>query len=224
MYSEEKKQPIKYGYHKDIRYSLKTGDIVLFSGDKGIAPLIKFFTKSKWSHVGMVYKLGEDVFLWESTKIGKVVDSEVGKLVNGVQLPLLSDRVRTFSGNVAIRSISEGFEQDMLEKLSDFRQKVKGRPYEDNQLDLLLSVYDGIFIPEGFVLEASNDLSSFFCSELLAETYREVGLFFSQKPSSEYTPADFAENGKFSLNGRVFGKEKYVEWDDPTQEVALSTT
>ena len=216
MFSEEKEQPIKYGYHKEIRSSLKTGDIVLFSGDKGIAPLIKFFTRSIWSHVGMVYVRDGDVCLWESTKIGKVVDSEIGNIVNGVQLPLLSERIRTFPGNVAIRSISEGFEQDMLQKLSTFRERVKGRKYDGAPLTLLLSVYDGIFIPEGFVLEASNDLSSFFCSELIAETYREVGLFFSQQPASEYTPADFAEDGKFSLNGRTFGKETYVEWDDPT--------
>lgn len=215
MYSEEGKQSIFVDYHKDIRNELKTGDIVLFSGDKGIAPLIKLFTKSKWSHVGMVYIRDGDVCLWESTKIGKVIDTEKGKIVNGVQLPLLSERIRTFSGDVAIRKINKGFEQDMLQKLHDFRQKVKGRKYETRKLDLLLSVYDGIFIPEGFVPDASNDLSSFFCSELIAETYREIGLLLSPQSSSEYTPADFAMHGKVSLHEHELGEETLVKWDRP---------
>ncbi len=224
MYSEEKIQPKSFRYHKEIRSDLKTGDIVLFSGDKGIAPFIKLFTRSKWSHVGMVYLRDGDVCLWEATKIGKVVDSEKGKKINGVQLPLLSERIRRFSGEVAIRSISEGFDQDMLKKLFNFRQRVKGRKYEKRKLDLLLSVYDGIFIPEGFVPDASNDLSSFFCSELIAETYREVGLLLSPQPSSEYTPADFAENGKVNLYGRQVGKERMVTWDEPEKTIASITT
>ena len=201
--------------YEDIRSSLKTGDIVLFSGNKGIAPFIRLCTRSKWTHVGMVYKRGEDIFLWESTKIGKVVDSEMGKKINGVQLPLLSERIRRFPGEVAIRPISREIDEDMVRKLYDFRQKVKGKKYDNNTITLLMAAYDGIFIPEEFVPDASNDLSSFFCSELIAATYQKIGLIPSKPPPSEYTPADFSEHGKVKLmKGYELGKEKLVKWNN----------
>ncbi|MEZ5578085.1 MAG: hypothetical protein R3F40_00820 [Candidatus Competibacteraceae bacterium] len=42
--------------YQDILFLNLTGDILLFSGKGGISEGIKFFTLSKWSHVGMVYK------------------------------------------------------------------------------------------------------------------------------------------------------------------------
>lgn len=39
------------------RDKIKTGDIVLFSGEGRISTGIKWFTKSRWSHVGMVLNL-----------------------------------------------------------------------------------------------------------------------------------------------------------------------
>ena len=47
--------------YQDIRSQLKTGDILLFSGKGGISEGIKFFTLSKWSHVGMVYKFESEL-------------------------------------------------------------------------------------------------------------------------------------------------------------------
>ena len=44
--------PVKY---EDIRNTLKTGDLVFCSGNYLFSRLIQRFTKSLWSHVGMVY-------------------------------------------------------------------------------------------------------------------------------------------------------------------------
>lgn len=40
--------------YSDIRHNLCTGDIVLFSGAGMVSNVIKWATRSKWSHVGMV--------------------------------------------------------------------------------------------------------------------------------------------------------------------------
>ena len=197
--------------YDEYRACLKTGDIVLFGGNKGIGPLIKFLTRSDWSHVGMVVKDRNDILLWESMKFGKASDVEFNKEVKGVQMTLLSERIRKFSGKIAIRRLSIDFNEEMDGKLFEFRQKIKGRPYEKNHKDLLASALDFQFFKFD---DASEDLSSLFCSELIAETYQELGLLSSDLSSSEYTPADFAEKRNLKLNGCTLGKEVEVYWND----------
>jgi hypothetical protein len=68
----------------DIKNSLKTGDIVLFSGESEWSNIIKVATDSNWSHVGMIVKTNrlnnnsfirnendedENLYLWHSTDI-----------------------------------------------------------------------------------------------------------------------------------------------------------
>jgi len=52
-------------------------------------------------------------------------------------------------------------------------------------LELLKSAYDGPFGKN------EEDLSSLFCSELVAEAYQRLGLLTEGTPSNEFTPADF---------------------------------
>jgi hypothetical protein len=56
--------------YDSIRNTLKTGDVVIFSGKSAVSNFIKLFSGGKWSHVGMVLRLKElddAVLLWEST-------------------------------------------------------------------------------------------------------------------------------------------------------------
>ena len=68
----------------NIRPTLETGDIVLFSGKGGISTGIKWITNSKWSHVGMVLKLTQfdAVLIWESTTLSDIKDIESGKFLS----------------------------------------------------------------------------------------------------------------------------------------------
>ena len=95
----------------------------------------------------------------------------------------------------------------MLEDLMRFRKEVRGRPYEKSMVELLKSAYDG---PFGQNVE---DFSSIFCSELIAETYQQMGLLPGTKSANEYTPGDFASDAKDELNllkGAKLSKEVYL--------------
>ena len=98
------KKPTPYN---SIRSRLDTGDIVLFSGKGRISHGIKWLTNSRWSHVGMVVNLTEwnQIVLWESTTLSDLTDIETGKATKGVQMVFLSDRLRTYEGDVAIRRL-----------------------------------------------------------------------------------------------------------------------
>lgn len=188
--------------YDDIRSQLKTGDILLFSGKGGISEGIKFFTVSKWSHVGMVYRFDDprdakgSVFCWESTTLSNLEDADTGKLTKGVQRVELSERLeRCFAGGyeICVRPLSSPLTNDMIRKLNDFRHDVSGRPYEKDKIELLKAAYDGIFGAN------KEDLSSLFCSELVAEAYQRIGLLTEKTPSNEYTPKDFSSEKSISL-------------------------
>ena len=188
--------------YESIRSQLKTGDILLFSGKGGISEGIKFFTLSKWSHVGMVYRLDDSrdakssIFCWESTSLSNLRDADTGKLTKGVQRVELSERLeRCFASGyeISVRPLAKGLSDDMVRALNDFRHEVSGRPYEKDKIELLKAAYDGIFG------DNREDLSSLFCSELVAEAYQRMGLLTEKVPANEYTPKDFSSERVLTL-------------------------
>jgi hypothetical protein len=199
--------------YNEIRKKIKTGDIVLFSGKGGISHGIKLVTNSKWSHVGMVLRLPDSkaVFLWESTTLSNLKDAIDGKTKKGVQLVLLSERLRSYGGEVNVRHL-ENYQVTRKEymKLMGLREQARNRPYEKDRLELIKAAYDG---PLG---HNEEDLSSLFCSELVAEAYQRLGLLREPPnglPSNEYTPKDFSDRKGLVLEkGASLGKEKSISF------------
>ena len=187
--------------YEEIRAQLRTGDVVLFSGKSFFSKLIRFGTGSAWSHVGLVLKLPEYNFLtiYESTGKGSLKDVVSGKPQRGVQLVPMNDRVYSYKGKIAVRQL-EDIELDdwSIQSLMEVRKALRGRPYEKSVRNLLRAAWD--------TLSPRNveDLSSVFCSELVAECYQSLGLLPQDFPSSEYTPGDFsALKGLKLMQGRL---------------------
>ncbi len=194
----------------EVRGQLKTGDIVLFSGKGGISAGIKWATLSRWSHVGMIMNLEEYdiVTVWESTTLSSLTDLDTQIPRKGVQLVPLSARMDSYGGEIAIRQLQEvDLGPADVKKLMAFRKEVKGRKYEEDKIELIKAAYDG---PLG---RNAEDLSSLFCSELVAEAYQRLGLLDEEKPSNEYTPADFSEKTVLSLLRGRLGPEIFVKED-----------
>ncbi len=195
--------------YEQLRSKLKTGDLVLFSGKGGISDLIKLFSGGKWSHVGMIVVIPEfdnAVLLWESTTLSNVADVETSLKVKGVQLVPLSQRVKTYGGEVSVRQLSKPITDEMATSLAEARKALSRKPYERSECELLKAAWDG-FLGDS----KGEDLSSLFCSELIAEAYQAMELLPEHPaglPSNEYTPIDFSERRALKLlNGFSLGKE-----------------
>ncbi len=207
MAKKRRKAVITPRYDK-ARATLDTGDIVLFSGKGGISAGIKWFTVSRWSHVGMALRLADydTVLLWEATTLSNIADLESGRPLRGVQLVTLSERVKKYNGEIAVRHLAADRTAKMLKDLAALRLAVRGRPYEKNKLELIKAAYDG---PFG---QNEEDLSSLFCSELVAEAYQAMGLLPKTLASNELTPKDFSPAGKLPLQkGASLGKEILIK-------------
>lgn len=199
--------------YDDIRNSLKTGDIVLFSG-RGLASwLIQQATRSKWSHVGMVVRLPEYdmVLLWESTLLSGVADVEAKKILGGVQLTPLSARIASYQGDVAVRRLNVELTMEDIEAVHALRREIKGRPYERDPVQFWRSALD---VPgTQLAANAREDLSSVFCSEMVAAAFMRMKLLPDDAPSNEFTPRDFGTGNLVDmelLRGASLSVEQYV--------------
>jgi hypothetical protein len=180
--------------YADIRGTLDTGDIVLFSGKGGISDCIKLFSGSKWSHIGIVVKHVEldFIMLWESTTLCNVADAEDGTQKQGVQIVALSDRLNSYDGDVSVRKFLGQRTPAMLAALKQFRDESKNKAYEQSKLELIHSLLDWAICEEN-----NEDFSSFFCSELVAEALERMGIMNGKLPANEFIPRDFKNGNRF---------------------------
>ena len=233
--------PVKTEKYDQIRSTLKTGDIVLFSSGVICMKIWKRLTGSRWTHVGIVVyeKKFKQMLLWESVMSAGLCDVDTYENKKGVQSVLLRQKVRGYKGEVAIRrlTVAEKKRKKMRKNLREFRKEVRNRDYEKFRTQILKAFCDefskgkyqkkerNIFlrffsaiVEEKWGLRKENieDLSSIFCSELIAEAYQRMGLLKKKppkkaeesgrlkklykdivfhkkaKPSNEYTPDDFS--------------------------------
>ena len=145
------------------------------------------------------------VLLWESTTLSNIADVESGKERKGVQIVPLSERIKKYDGEISVRMLDQKPTPEMHKELSLLREEVKGRPYEKSKIELFKAAYDGPFGRN------NEDLSSLFCSELVAEAYQRMGLLSEDKASNEYTPKDFSDAEKLKLLKGELSKEILIK-------------
>ena len=193
--------------YADVRDDLKTGDLVLFSGSSFFSSVIKWAVGGNWSHVGVVVRLAQfpgRLLLWESTTLADLPDVETGTKQAGVQLVYLSERLAGYDGKFKLRPLDKPVTPEMAAALDRKRLELRGRPYEQEKLDLINAAFDG-----WFGQSKGERLTSLFCSELVAEAYQAMGLLPEPPhgpPSNEYTPRDFARRGAKLLGGYALGR------------------
>ncbi len=195
-------------YNESLRAALRTGDLVLFSGKGGASAGIKWATFSRWSHVGMIVVLPEYdlVTVWESSTIATLPDIDTNAPNKGVQLVPLSGRLEQYDGEIAVRQLQDvEFSQENIRSLMQLRRELAGRKYEEEKLQLICAAWDHAFGRN------TEDLSSLFCSELVAEAYQRLGLLDEDKPSNEYVPADFSDRRELKLLRGRLGPEIFLK-------------
>ncbi len=177
--------------YSDLRGDIDSFDILLFEGTGFISRAIQVLTDSPYSHVALAMRLDQwdQVLCFESTTLSSVPDLQTGAKVKGVQLVQLSDRLRSYDGNVYFRKIHGPRSPTMKRAGANVMRDFQGVPYEENQLELLSSALD-----KTGLLTNQPDASSVFCSEIATIMHRRVGIQRStMDPPNESTPADYAK-------------------------------
>jgi hypothetical protein len=142
--------------------------------------------------------------LWEATLDTDLPDVMTHQVKAGVKLYLLELWITYYAGETAIRPLQVERTESMRAALLAFYEEAHGRPYEQKRLQLLRA---------GCRRNRTKDLSSFFCSELVAEAYQRMGLLPPKPPSNDYTPRDFSSERNTPLPlllGATLGPEVLV--------------
>ena len=180
-----------------LKRDLKTGDIILFSGKSLISRMIRLFTFSRWSHIGLVIRdrRTDELLLWEATTDNIVDDYELGPRKRCVQLVKLEEKIRHYRGVVAVRHL-RGVEIDlqMQSELDNLVKQLRTASYQNYLIEYL----------RYFLGYRRDQMKQAFCSQLIAEAYQRLRLIPPEKPPIFYIPKDFAPERRFRLaRGRL---------------------
>ena len=195
---------------------VRTGDIFVFHCDALESRVIDTVTDSWFSHVAMAVRHpgSDQVLIWQTDPGPIVTDPLTGDAHAGAQLGDLADAVettaRTWGDQPFWRALDwerpAGFEDLVGQALS----ALDGTKYPGNVemvLDYLLGRID----------EPSPD-TAMFCSEMIAATYRRIGLLGDAHPHNFYAPKDFSSETGATLpllRGARLAPEVKVLLPDP---------
>lgn len=179
---------------RELAQEMQTGDIAFFESRGIPSKTIRWYTKSQWSHMGMVVMpkdigeddLGDTVLCLEShPNVRHRVDYR-GNVRYGVQMTTMVSKLELTSyKRVSIRKLVLQRTPEMMETLVQFLQDHKNTPYTKSWREILRAGGTGRF---GVVKPHSN---SMHCAGLLAEVFMQWGLLSSAIACHNYSPFDF---------------------------------
>ena len=187
-------------------FNLETGDLLLFDYKGGglfgvFTSLIKYFTKSEYSHIAMVLKDPSFIhpslkgyYIWESSWEG-TPDPQDGKVKLGVQITPFNEIYNLYKekgSNIYLRKVKCNKELLSTSKLEDIHKVVYDKPYD--------------IVPEDWINAINRKdnepqkTDRFWCSALVGYIYTKAGLLKEDTDWSVLRPSDFSVQFPNNLN------------------------
>lgn len=189
--------PAKRLPYDEARTQIRSGDILLCSGEYTFSKLIQKATGSVWSHVGFVLRV-------DAIDRLMVLESIEG---HGVRTVALSEYVQNFEGTgsgykgrVAIarhRRFTQQATPQGMKAMSQFAVDRLACPYDEEEIGRITARIVGAKLglpPEDMV---RND--EYICSEYVYECYRRLDITIRNDNRGFIAPADFANDPDVQL-------------------------
>jgi len=178
---------------RKIRNWLKTkkigaGSLVFFRSDTFNGKWVRFWTRSDWSHVGILIEICGELWLLEACSDNKksidFILEEPRR--RGVQLVKFVDKIIHCTHAIGIRRMIPYLNPLLNTSLFDQYKKHHDTEFTTNKMEFIFAWYDG---PCG--MNKQND-ETMFCSKLVAECLYSLCLLDRKtgEPSNEYTQKD----------------------------------
>lgn len=188
----------------------RTGDIILFSGNGAFSDIVRFGSESEFSHVGIVIRINQHAapILFQSTFDVQPFDLESKTYKTGPKVSLLHLSIKYYDGyKIYYRQLKTGLKgkeagakrQEWTDILLKFQTKVNHLPYEVNLGELTNSALG---------ISRENDRSSYFCTELVADCWVELGFLPPDTLVNSFTMDNFTSKTPVILNGHEYYEEE----------------
>jgi cell wall-associated NlpC family hydrolase len=175
-----------------VRHDLRSGDLLFCSGSYLFSGLIQRFTRSVWSHVGIVYRD-------EQLKRLFVLESETGI---GVRLVPISKylrdyhgRRRPYRGQIVVGRVQPPPAVAQAYQALSFGMDLLTRPYDNWEIARIAARI-------AFRVGRRTQDRKFICSELVDECWRAAGLRFARR-DNYISPDDIWRDPNVQLLARV---------------------
>jgi hypothetical protein len=175
-----------------IRSTLKTGDLLFCSGNYLFSSIIQRFTKSVWSHVGMVYYDSslDRMLILESEKLYGVRVAPLSKYIKDYH-----GKNRPYKGVIAIARLEPELNLEEMKKGIRFGMDELTKPYDDWEI---LRIAVRILFKIG---KRVND-RKYICSELMQVCYKQMGIIFNYS-NKIISPDDIWRDPRLVMKYRI---------------------
>lgn len=178
--------------YQAIRHELRSGDLVFCSGNYFFSKAIQGFTKSVWSHVGIIYRdenLDRVLILESETGIG-VRLAPVSKYVKDYH-----GKNRPYKGNMIIARLYPGPSPEAVRQIISFGLDELTKPYDNWEI---LRIAIRILFK---ITRRSSD-RKYICSELVQEAFRHGGILFPYR-NTLISPDDLWKDDRVLMLHRI---------------------
>lgn len=178
----------------DIEADIRTGDIFLFHGVSFLSKVIEFVQSTPYSHCGVAVRDDEHAspLLLHVAAFGVVPDQAAGgEYHTGVQLNSLRDTLKAYAEvdeTAFYRPLHVTRTNEMATAVTEFITAADGRPFS--------RISGTVKWIEGRLMHIETGKQSFFCSQLVADLYQQIGLLPPRPPANAYEPRDFANESE----------------------------
>lgn len=178
--------------YSTIRNTLKTGDLVFCSGNYLFSRIIQRFTKSVWSHVGIVYfdPTLDRMLILESEKLYGVRVAPLSKYIKDYQ-----GKNKPYKGLIAIARMDLELNLLDIKRGISFGMDELTKPYDDWEI---LRIAFRILFNIG---KRVND-RKYICSELVQVCYKQMGIVFHYR-NKIISPDDIWQDERLVMKYRV---------------------
>jgi hypothetical protein len=174
-----------------MKHNIKIGDVIAFSGKGWLSRLIKFKTRSKISHVGIVsdIEMGGPIIM-ESTTLSDLPDHYTGEHRKGVQAHSLVEYIESYNGDIYLVSLKKHLTEKQVNSMQTWLLKKHEEKTLYDTKQAVGSVLDRL---ERYFKRLANkpDFKELFCSELVAKALKIVKRW-DGNPSEQH-PQDVIE-------------------------------
>lgn len=178
--------------YDQIRAQLRTGDIVFCSGTYFFSRTIQWFTRSVWSHVGIIYRDDnlQRIFVLESETVIGVRLAPLSKYLHDYH-----GRNKPYKGRIVIARLTPAPDDEKLKTAISFGMDELTRPYDNWEI---CRIAMRILFRRGRKVRDRK----YICSELVYEAFRKADVAFKFRRNS-ISPDDIWSDERVTMQFRI---------------------
>ena len=177
----------KISRYEEVRLQIRNGDVIMYKGKNILPRLIRWLTKSFYSHAGIAVWWNERLMVMEA-------------VMRGVRVVPLSRNIYQHKGNVEWFSCKKEISEEDRLRMVIFAQEELGKSYA--RWRVILFGLKVLFKRDLSITDELRMENKIFCSQYVAQIYNSIGLDLKENREDRFmSPGDIARSPLMEKRG-----------------------